>query len=76
MPKLIYFLRTTPCFTKPKLIEEALIDIQNIPLTQIAHNQATFSVAKGGLGLWPIVEVAIPGFLSSVKASKVPYRLY
>ena len=76
MPKLTYFLRTSPCFTKPEtlkkfddIIRTSLINILNIPLSEMSYDQATLPVAKGGLGIRPASEIAIPGFLSSVHAS-------
>ena len=73
MPKLTYFLRTSPCFTKPEtlnkfdlIIKTSLINILNIPLSDSSYDQATLPVAKGGLGIRPATEIAIPGFLSSV----------
>ena len=76
MPKLTYFLRTSPCFTKPETLEKfdqiiktSLQNILNIPLSETSYDQATLPVAKGGLGIRPASEIAIPGFLSSVQAS-------
>ena len=53
------------------LIKKSLIDILNINLTDSSWCQASLPVAKGGLGLRPAAEVALAGFLSSVKASEV-----
>ena len=76
MPKLTYFLRSSPCFLKPAILEsyvtiikDALIKILNIQLPEEAWSQATLPVAKGGLGLRPATEVAIAGYLSSINAS-------
>ena len=78
MPKLTYFLRTAPCFTEENILQEydglvkkSLTDILNINLTDSGWCQASLPVAKGGLGLRPAGEVALAGFLSSVKASEV-----
>ena len=76
MPKLTYFLRSSPCFLKPAILErydtiikDALVKILNIQLPEDAWNQATLPVAKGGLGLRPATEIALAGYLSSVHAS-------
>jgi hypothetical protein len=76
MPKLTYFLRSSPCFLKPNIlkrydtiIKDALVKILNIQLPEEAWSQATLPVAKGGLGLRPATEVALAGYLSSVHAS-------
>jgi hypothetical protein len=76
MPKLTYFLRSSPCFLKPTILErydtiikDALVKILNIQLPEEAWSQATLPVAKGGLGLRPATEVAIAGYLSSIHAS-------
>ena len=76
MPKLTYFLRSSPCFLKPTILESydtiiknALVKILNIQLPEDAWNQATLPVAKGGLGLRPATEEALAGYLSSVHAS-------
>ena len=74
MPKLTYFLRSSPCFLKPNIlkrydtiIKDALVKILNIQLTEEAWSQATLPLAKGGLGLRPATEVALAGYLSSVQ---------
>ena len=76
MPKLTYFLRTAPCFTKTNTLEkfdgivkEALVDILNISLPQNAYSQATLPIANGGLGLRLATDIALVGFLSSVCAT-------
>jgi hypothetical protein len=81
MPKLTYFLRTSPCFLKPdilekfdKIVKDALENILNIDLHERAYDQATLPVALGGLGLRPASEVALAGFLSSVCATKAISR--
>ena len=82
MPKLTYFLRTAPCFLEQdtlenfdKIIKDTLINILNISLPDMAYNQATLPIAKGGLGLRLATEIALSGFLSSVCATKSTTRL-
>ena len=76
MPKLTYYLRSSPCFTSnsildryDNLIKSTLIKILCIKLPSQAWNQASMPVSKGGLGLRPAKEVALAGYLSSVEAS-------
>ena len=76
MPKLIYFLRSSPCFLKPEIlkrydtiIKDALVKIMNVQLPDEAWSQATHPVAKSGLGLRTATEVALSGYLSSVNAT-------
>ena len=73
MPKLTYFLRTSPCFLEQdtlekfdKIIKDTLVNILNISLPDTAYKQATLPIAKGGLGLRLATEIALSGFLSSV----------
>ena len=75
MPKLTYFLRSSPCFLMPNILEEfnnvikdSVVNILNISLSDLAHSQLTLPIAKGGLGLRLATEIAISGYLSSVKA--------
>ena len=82
MPKLTYFLRTSPCFLEQdtlenfdKIIKDSLVNILNISLPDMAHTQATLPIAKGGLGLRLATEIALSGFLSSVCATKSSVRL-
>ena len=77
MPKLTYFLRTSPTFLEESLlnrydeiIHKSLIDILNVQIPESNLNQATLPVSKGGLGLRPALEVALSGFLSSINATE------
>merc|ERR1712020_54115 len=81
MPKLTYFLRTSPCFLEQdtlekfdKIIKDTLVNILNISLPDMAYNQATLPISKGGLGLRLATEIALSGFLSSVCATKSKAR--
>ena len=76
IPKLIYFLRTAPCFMKNDILEEiddiiknSLISILNIELPERAYQQATLPIAYGGLGIRLATDIAVVGYLSSVCAS-------
>ena len=51
------------------VIKDSVVNILNISLSDLAHSQLTLPIAKGGLGLRLATEIAISGYLSSVKAS-------
>ena len=76
IPKLTYFLRSSPCLLQPKslerydqVIKKTLIKILNIQLNDQAWIQATLRISKGGLGLRPSSEVSLSAYLSSTTAS-------
>ena len=51
-------------------IKEALTDILNLnSITESVWNQCTLPVKDGGLGIRSAEELALPAFLSSVRAS-------
>ena len=78
IPKLTYALRTAPCFIKPNIldsydlfIKEALQTILNTSLAEEScWKQCTLPVKQGGLGIRLASEVALPAYLSSVRASQ------
>ena len=77
IPKLTYVLRTVPCFTRPDIlqtydliIKEALENILNTSLKQDScWIQSTLPVNLGGFGNRLASEIALPAYLSSVRAS-------
>jgi len=76
MPKLIYFLRSSPCFMEANILQrydsmlkDILTNILCIKLPEPAWDQATLPVSLGGLGIRLAIEVALAGYLSSVEAS-------
>ena len=77
IPKLIYFLRSSPCFMSPDILEEfdtvikdSVVDILNISLSEFSYEQLTLPITKGGMGLRLAKELAISGYLSSVCATE------
>ena len=78
IPKLTYSLRTAPCFTESNIlssydlvIKEALENILNTSLSEDSSwRQCTLPVKQGGLGVRLASEVALPAYLSSVRASQ------
>ena len=77
IPKLMYLLRTAPCFASNSLIEfdsvlaVALSKITNTPLTlsSPAWLQASLPVKFGGLGVCSAVDVAPSAFLASAHST-------
>lgn len=72
VPKLIYFLRTTPTWRIQNQIDEidrsmkeALVSILNIELNEIQWAQASLPVRFGGLGVRKLNDISIPAFLAS-----------
>ena len=77
IPKLNYLVRTAPCFLEAEelhkydnLIRGSLVDILNIQLSDLAWNQASLPISKGGLGLRPAMNVSLSGYLSSVSSTE------
>ena len=76
IPKVTYYLRSAPCFLVPSILEDfdqvlktGVIEILNVSLSEMAYNQVTLPISKGGLGLRSAKEIAISGYLSSVCAT-------
>ena len=75
IPKLLYFLRTAPCFLNPDLLIEydeaikiGLENILNVKMTDQIWDQASLPTKLGGFGIRKTTELAISGYLSSVSA--------
>ena len=77
LPKLLYNLRTAPCFLSPalqeydELLKSIVGHITNIHFTEDdpAWTQATLPVKLGGLGIRSAVQLAPSAFLASAAAS-------
>ena len=77
IPKLLYLLRSAPCFSSPSLMEydsvlmSVLGDVTNTLLdtNSAAWLQASLPVRLGGLGVRRAMDVAPSAFLSSVHAT-------
>ena len=75
-PKLLYTLRSSPCFDHPALLiydtklRECLSMITNICLSDSQWSQASLPVKMGGLGIRQTSQIAPSAFLSSVHATK------
>ena len=75
IPKLLYFLRTAPCFLNPDLLAEyddtiksGLENILNVKMTDPIWDQVSLPTRLGGFGIRKTTELAISGYLSSVSA--------
>jgi len=77
LPKLLYNLRTSPCFLSPvlqeydSLLKSIVEQITNVPFNDNdpAWTQATLPVKMGGLGIRSAVQLAPSAFLASAAAS-------
>ena len=77
LPKMLYTLRTTPCFLSSQLqsfddLQRSLLaDIANIPLdaNDSAWAQAVLPVGSGGLGIQSASQLAPSAFLASAAGS-------
>ena len=76
LPKLNYFLRSSPCFLKKDIlqeydsvIKESLVSILNLKLDGQSGTQYSLPVRLGGLGIRSAVDISIPAYLSSVHGS-------
>ena len=77
MPKLLYFLRTSPCFLQndfleryDKLLRNWLGKVTNGKMDDNQFLQAVLSAAKGGLGVSSARLLALPAFLASAEGTK------
>ena len=75
-PKILYTLRSSPCFSHPTLLNfdvklrESLSMIMNISLSELQWKQASLPVKRGGLGIRLVSQLAPSAFLSSVNATR------
>lgn len=77
VPKLIYFMRTTPSWKIENVIDsvdtelkEALISILNIQLDENQWTQSSLLVRFGGLGIRRLRDISLPAFLPSTHGVK------
>ena len=76
MPKLLYPLLSSPCFTDSDslkmfddVLRSALTEICNVDFDDVGWTQATLPLRHGGLGIRSASDIALPAFLSSAFAS-------
>jgi hypothetical protein len=77
MPKLLYILRTSPCFDSSLLsqfdavLRQGLCNILNIQLSDDQWTQASLPIYDGGLGIRSASMLAPSAFLASAAASRL-----
>ena len=75
VPKLLYTLRSAPCYANHLLkqyddtIRNTLQLILNISLSDSSWDQASLPISSGGIGVRLAADLALPAFLSSVAGS-------
>ena len=77
LPKLLYFLRTSPCFEELDLLQQydsiirkSLSKICNVNFNESSYTQAILPVSKGGIGIASASQIALPAFLASATGAK------
>ena len=77
MPKLLCFLRTSPCFLQNefleryhKLLRNSLCKVTYVKMDDKQFLQAVLPAAKGGLGVSSARLLALPAFLASAVGAK------
>ena len=77
LPKLLYYLRTSPCFEELDLLQQydsiirkSLSKISNVNFIESSFSQAIISVSKGGIGIASASQIAFPAFLASATGAK------
>ena len=77
MPKLLYFLHTSPCFLQNdflerynKLLRNSLCRVTNVKMDDNQFLQAVLPAVKGGLGVSSARLLALPAFLASAVGAK------
>ena len=77
LPKLLYFLPTSPCFEEMDLLQQyasiirkSLSKICNVNFDESSYTQAILPVSKGGIGIASASQIALPAFLASATGAK------
>ena len=77
IPRLLYMIRSSPCFLVPEVLRnidasfrQFLTETLNIQLDDKAWRQASLPVKAGGLGVRRIEDLALPAYLSSSSAAE------
>ena len=72
LPKLLYFLGTSPCFEEldilqqyDSIIRESLSKICNVNFNESSYTQAILSFSKEGRGFESASQISLPAFLAS-----------
>jgi len=77
IPKLLFTLRSAPCFRLPNKLSEidntircGASDILNVDFDDTGWIQATLPLRHGGLGLRAVSDVALPAYAASLHGSR------
>jgi len=77
IPKLSYFLRTSPSWKFPEIIsqmdsclKQSLEEIINVRIADSKWNLCSLPLYEGGLGIRKIEHIGLPAFLSSVNSTE------
>ena len=77
LPKLLYFLRTSPCFEELDLLQQyasiirkSSFKICNVNFNESSYTQAILPVSKSGIGIAPASQIALRAFLASATGAK------
>ena len=77
LPKLLYFLRTSPCSEELDLLQQynfiirkSLSKTCNVNFNEGSYTQAILPVSKGGIGVASASQIALPAFLASATGVK------
>ena len=80
LPKILYILRTAPCFSSPILsdldhniiIQRSVLEaICNVSLKDVSWSQASLPISAGGLGIRSFIMLALSAFLASAAGSSL-----
>ena len=77
MPRLLFKLRISPCYRLhseltqfDKTLRQATSTVCNVKFDDTGWQQSTLLVAQGGLGLSSAVNVSLPAYASTIKATR------
>ena len=77
LPKLLFFLRTSPCFEELDLLQQSdsiirksLSKTCNVKFNGSSYTQAILPVSKGGVGITSASQIALPAFSASETDAK------
>ena len=77
LPKLLYFLRTSPCFEELDLLQQydliirkSLSKICNVNFIESSYTQAILPVSKGGICIASASQTALPAFSAPATGAK------
>ena len=77
LPKLLYFLRTSPCYEELDILQQydsiilkSLSKICNVNFNESSYIQAILPASKGGIGIASASQIALPSFLASATGAK------